>query len=368
MRIGYFIRNVGVSGGVKVILQHVMMLKEAGFDVALMAEKVKAEWQGLPSQPIPIKEKDLSDMPLCDVYVGSVPTDVVRLHKRKKGIVVHLCQGYEPVEYRSRIDGEAISEKYMRKGPFSAFQRCMDTAKFKKRIRDLEAIYRLPTVKAAVSRHLKELIEKTYSQECALIQNGIDAAVFYPQPDRVWGGGGTVKVLSVGSMAVGFKGIADTLDAVQSLKEQGMAITLIRVSPGPPSTREKEGGIVDRYLTSISEAEMAALYREADIFISSSLEGEGFGLPAIEALASGAPAILTEISTYRNFSGDKTFAWFVPTHSPERISAGIIALKEDAGLRQRCIENGLLVARRYTLEQTKEDLITFMEGLERCRN
>ena len=368
MRIGYFIRNIGVSGGVKVILQHVMMLKEAGYDVVLMAQKVKAEWQGLPSRPIPVKEQDLSDMPPCDVYVGSVPTDVVRLYRRKKGVVVHLCQGYEPVEYRSRINGEAISEKYMRKGVFSAFQRYLDTAKIKKRIRDIEAVYALPTVKAAVSRHLKELIEKTYSQGCALIQNGIDTAVFYPEQDRVWGSGKTIKVLSVGSMAVGFKGISDTLDAVASLKAQGVAITLVRVSPGPPSAREEEGGIVDRYLTGISEGEMASLYREADMFISSSLEGEGFGLPAIEALASGVPSILTDISTYRNFSEDRTFACFVPTHSPEKIGAGIIAFREDTGLRQRCVEKGLLVARRYTLERTKEDLITFMKGLEQCRN
>lgn len=368
MKIGYFIRNIGVSGGVKVILQHVIMLKEAGHDVTLMAQKVKAEWRGLPSRPLLIKEQDLSDMPPCDVVVGSVPSDVVRLYKRGKGTVVHLCQGYEPVEYRSRIEGEAISEKYARKGVFSALERYMDVAKFKKRIREIEAVYALPTVKAAVSRHLKDLIEKTYGQECRLIQNGIDARVFTPNPDRVWGEGGRIRVLSVGSMAVGFKGIPDTLDAVAALKERGLAIELVRVSPGPPSTREKEGEIVDRYLTGIGEEEMASLYRDTDVFISSSLEGEGFGLPAIEALASGVPSILTGISTYRNFSDDTTFARFVPTHSPEEIAAAVLAFKADPELRRVSVEKGFSVARRYTLEKTKEDLINFMKGLERCRN
>ena len=364
MKIGYFIRNIGVSGGVKVVLQHVKMLKEEGYDVMLMAEKVKTDWGGLPVEPVPVKAKDLGDMPGRDVYVGSVPSDVVRLFKRGKGKVVHLCQGYEPVEYRARIEGESITEKYARKGAFSFLERYADNAKFKKRIREFEAIYALPTVKAAVSKHLKGLIEKTYGQKCALIQNGIDMSVFRPPENRTWGRDGKIRILSAGSMAVGFKGIPDTLDAVVSLREKGVNIELIRVSPGPPSGREKQDGLVDRYLTGIKEEEMAALYRDTDIYISSSLEGEGFGLPAIEAAASGVPTILTEISTYKNFSEDRSFSWFVPTHSPERIVQGVLALMGDTKLRETCIGKGFAVARRFSLEKTKEDLLTFMNGLK----
>jgi len=363
MRIGYFIRNIGVSGGVKVVLQHVKMLKDEGYDVILMAEKVKTDWGGLPSEPVAIRAKDLSDMPDRDVYVGSVPTDVIRLFGRGRGRVVHLCQGYEPVEYRARIDGESITEKYARKGVFSLLKKYADITKFKKRIRDIEAVYALPTVKAAVSKHLQDLIAKTYGQECALIQNGIDMNVFCPPRNRTWGKDGKIRVLAVGSMAVGFKGIPDTLDAVVSLRQKGVNIELIRVSPGPPSEREKLRGLVDRYLTGIREEEMAALYRDTDIFISSSLEGEGFGLPAIEAAASGVPTILTEISTYRNFSEDRSFSWFVPTHSPDRIVQGVLAFIKDAKLRETCTEKGFAVARRFSLEKTKEDLLTFMNGL-----
>jgi len=364
MRIGYFIRNIGVSGGVKVVLQHVKMLKEEGYDVILMAEKVKADWDGLPVEPVTVKAKDLGDMPDRDVYVGSVPSDVVRLFKRGRGKVVHLCQGYEPVEYRARIEGESITEKYARKGVFSFVERYADNAKFKKRIREFEAIYALPTVKAAVSKHLKDLIEKTYRQKCALIQNGIDLGVFHPAKNRSWGKDGKVRILSAGSMAVGFKGIPDTLDAVDSLRKKGVKVELTRVSPSPPSEREKKDGLVDRYLTGIKEEEMAALYRDADIYISSSLEGEGFGLPAIEAAASGVPTILTEISTYKNFSEDRSFSWFVPTHSPDRIAEGVLALMEDRKLRETCIEKGFAVARSFSLEKTKEDLLAFMDGLK----
>ena len=55
MRIGYFIRNIGISGGVKVILQHVAMLRSEGYDVLLMARKVRTGWDGLPSAPHIVK-------------------------------------------------------------------------------------------------------------------------------------------------------------------------------------------------------------------------------------------------------------------------------------------------------------------------
>jgi alpha-1,3-rhamnosyl/mannosyltransferase len=100
-----------------------------------------------------------------------------------------------------------------------------------------------------------------------------------------------------------------------------------------------------------------------DIFISSSLEGEGFGLPAMEALASGIPSILTEISSYLNFDEKKDFAYFVPTHRPDKIAEGILTFIEDRELRERCRERGMSVSKGFTLERTKQDLGNFMKRL-----
>jgi glycosyltransferase involved in cell wall biosynthesis len=113
----------------------------------------------------------------------------------------------------------------------------------------------------------------------------------------------------------------------------------------------------------LKEKEMANLYRSTDIFISSSLEGEGFGLPAVEALASGVPSILTEISSYKNFNEKRDFAYFVPTHRPDKIAEGVLAFMEDGEFRTKCIEKGTGVAKAFTLERTKQDLLNFMKNL-----
>jgi glycosyltransferase involved in cell wall biosynthesis len=113
----------------------------------------------------------------------------------------------------------------------------------------------------------------------------------------------------------------------------------------------------------LREKEMVELYRNTDIFISSSLEGEGFGLPAMEALACGVPSILTEISSYKNFCGKMDFTYFVPIHRPDKIAEGVLAFMEDRELRAKCVERGIEVAKGFTLERTKQDLLNFVREL-----
>jgi glycosyltransferase involved in cell wall biosynthesis len=373
MKIAYFIRNYvledgygksAVSGGVKVISQHVKLLHEMGYEVFLVTRNMRKDSDltklNLYEKPILIETDE--DIPECDIYVGSLYSDVKRLFQRGRGTVVHLCQGYEPIDFASRIEEKVITEKYLRKGVFSIW-RYVDALKFKKRIKEIESVYALPTVKTAVSKHLAELIQKRYRQKCFLIQNGIDPNIFYPHARRTWGEHGKIRILSVGPISVGFKGIPDTLKSVKILKDKGVKMEFIRVSPHPSSEREEMGKVVDQYYMNLREQEMAELYRSVDIFISSSLEGEGFGLPAMEALACGVPSILTEISSYRNFDGRRDFAYFVPPHRPDRIAEGVLAFVEDRALRERYQERGIGVAKRFTLERTKKDLLNFIQSL-----
>jgi len=316
----------------------------------------------LYEKPTLIRGED--DIPDCDIYIGTMYKDVKWLFKMRKEKIIHLCQGYEPIDYLARVEKEAITERYLRKG-FVTIWRHIDALKFKRRVKLIESIYALPTIKAAVSKHLAELIERRYHQKCFLIQNGIDPNIFYPAEKNFWCRNGKIKILSVGAIQVGSKGIPDVLQSVKILKEKGIPMEFLRVSPYPPSEREGVGKLVDHYYMNLKEKEMAELYRDTDIFISSSLEGEGFGLPAMEALACGVPSILTEISSYRNFDARRDFAYFVPTHRPDRIAEGVLAFIEGKGLRERCRERGINVSKGFMLERTKQDLKSFIEELRK---
>jgi hypothetical protein len=148
LRIGYFIRDyvfkdpsgkLAMSGGVKVFSQHVRLLNEMGYETLLIARRVGAginlEELEIYEKPVMIHGHNLEDIPDCDIYVGTVFSDVKRLFERRKERTIHLCQGYEPIDYGSRITGEAITEKYQRKESFSVLKRYMDIRRFKMKIR-----------------------------------------------------------------------------------------------------------------------------------------------------------------------------------------------------------------------------------------
>jgi glycosyltransferase involved in cell wall biosynthesis len=342
----------------------VKLLNEMGYETLLLTKKmqVKSDLRELNLYESPTLVQGEDDLPHCDIYIGTMYNDVKWLFQMGKQNIVHLCQGYEAIDYLSRIEKGVLTEKYSRKG-FASIWRHIDALKFRRRVKQIESIYALPTIKAAVSKHLVELIQSRYRQKCFLIQNGIDPNIFYPDEKKIWCKNGRIKILSVGPIGVGFKGIPDTLQAIKILKEKGVSVEFTRVSPHPPSEMEGVGKLVDQYYVNLKEGEMAELYRSMDVFISSSLEGEGFGLPAMEALASGVPSILTEISSYKNFDGKRDFAYFVPVHRPDRIAEGVLAFMEDKGLRKRSRERGIEVAKGFTLERTKEDLLNFIRGV-----
>lgn len=75
-------------------------------------------------------------------------------------------------------------------------------------------------------------------------------------------------------------------------------------------------GIHDRVLImetkpwyGVSEQEMSDTYNSFDIYISTT-QGEGFGLPALEAMACGVPCVLPDWSAFGDWA--KRGAWLVP--------------------------------------------------------
>jgi glycosyltransferase involved in cell wall biosynthesis len=81
---------------------------------------------------------------------------------------------------------------------------------------------------------------------------------------------------------------------------------VVRADPSPELARLiGQAGIADRVvlLPALDDAEMPLLYGAASAFVFPSLF-EGAGLPLMEALACGCPAVASDIPTTREFAGD----------------------------------------------------------------
>lgn len=113
----------------------------------------------------------------------------------------------------------------------------------------------------------------------------------------------------------------------------------------------------------ISEEDLPALYTLADVFLFPSI-WEGFGLPALEAMACGAPVITSNTSSLPEVVGDAGIKV-----NPLDYDEMALRLKEvlmDTGLRERMRSSGLMRAKEFSWEkaagQTLEVLsLTFAE-------
>ncbi len=84
-----------------------------------------------------------------------------------------------------------------------------------------------------------------------------------------------------------------------------------------------------RWIGYVDEADKPSLYRLADVFVYPS-NYEGFGLPVIEAMASGTPVVARDIPVMREIAGDAAYL----VEDARALGAAIIALLiQDAAAR-----------------------------------
>ena len=102
-----------------------------------------------------------------------------------------------------------------------------------------------------------------------------------------------------------------------------------------------------RFLGYLPEETLAVMYRLAGVFVFPSLY-EGFGLPPLEAMASGTPVVTSNVSSLPEVAGDA--AVLVDPYRPEAIADGIERVLCDETLRRDLRAKGLARARQFSWE------------------
>jgi glycosyltransferase involved in cell wall biosynthesis len=114
-------------------------------------------------------------------------------------------------------------------------------------------------------------------------------------------------------------------------------------------------GVEDRvrFLAGVSMEDLAALYRRCSVFVYPSIF-EGFGIPIIEALFSGAPVVTTAGGVFPEAAGPGS-AYVAPT-DVDGLRQTVAALLGDQVRRDAMRAAGLLHARRFTDQAIAEGL------------
>jgi glycosyltransferase involved in cell wall biosynthesis len=122
-----------------------------------------------------------------------------------------------------------------------------------------------------------------------------------------------------------------------------------------------ERGLQDRVLLpgALSDQELTLLHAGAQAFAFPSLL-EGFGLPALEAMARGAPVMTSSTSALPEVAGDA--ALLVDPLDVESIRQGLERLAEDEGLRADLAARGRERARTFSWRKMAQEVLAAYEA------
>ncbi len=112
--------------------------------------------------------------------------------------------------------------------------------------------------------------------------------------------------------------------------------------------------------TSHGADDLNAFYSAAEILAYPSLN-EGFGLPILEAYASGTPVVTSNITSMPEIAGDA--ALIINPEDTQAIADAMYKLLSDAGLRGELSARGLERAKEFTWRETARKTAVLYQSL-----
>jgi glycosyltransferase involved in cell wall biosynthesis len=163
---------------------------------------------------------------------------------------------------------------------------------------------------------------------------GVDAEVFHPAP---FAARHPARLVTTASADTPLKGLKFLIEAYGALLAARPALELVvvgRLREGPTAELLDGMGLRDkvRFEHDLSGAQMASLFGAATICVTPSLY-EGFGLPAAEAMACGAPVVVTDGGALPEVVGEAGVV--VPAGNAAALAEAIGALLDDPERRRR---------------------------------
>lgn len=119
---------------------------------------------------------------------------------------------------------------------------------------------------------------------------------------------------------------------------------------------------VVRFIGAVSEEDKVALYQQARAFLYPSIY-EGFGLPALEALACGVPVVGSNASSIPEIVGDA--GMLVDPHDARAMAGALIAVCTEDALHDELSERALTQAAKFSWDKCARETVAAYEDVVR---
>ena len=328
MRIAFVVSELRYTGGTRVVVEYASRLAQRGHRVSL----VTSASDGKPALPVDDAVRVLAvparlhrrgslhnwrlalhltrAVPAVDAVIAThtptVPSVLAAARLLRRGRAIWLCQDF-PEMFTGRPVQQWI---YSHGAPWFDVVLCVSTSN----AADLPRVHR------------------PGSSNVVVVGEGLsDVAVFRPDDSSRRR---PLEVLYVGDSRPR-KGLADVLGALALVRERVPGVTLVVASQEDLLPRlVADSPVPFRLVRGPDRPTLAGLYRTCAVFVSASW-AESFGLPPLEAMACGAPVVVTDSRGVREFVRHEANSLVVPPRDPAALADAIAQLLPDRALADR---------------------------------
>ncbi|OLN29516.1 glycosyltransferase family 4 protein [Desulfosporosinus metallidurans] len=308
------------TGGTRFIYQLANELVDKGHNVEIvLPENASVAWP-LRTQITRVKELTPGTLPPADFLLPNFYPTVFPAWESKKGRVVRLSLGYEPLWVN---ETEKARASYLIDAPI-----------------------------ISISQWHRQLILQGTGRDSTVIPGGVDTTVFKPLPklsqstDRLT----IAYILRSKDHGYTWKGAEDFWEACQHLSQSVPDFDIRVVTP---ERIHSHAPLPYKIVKADTDIEMANFYAQADIFVSTSYF-EAFALPPLEAMACGTAVVTTDNGGNRDYTKNKENCLLVPPSDIKQLTQALAQLLTQETLRNQLALAGSQFALPWTWRHTAD--------------
>jgi glycosyltransferase involved in cell wall biosynthesis len=317
LTVNFLLEDTVLFGGVKVVLRQADLLHRLGHRSRIVTPGRRPDWYPLEADYCSVPSLESNVVPAADVQVATYWT-TIRPAMAAAGQALHYCQGFEAFYTHNQPDHARIEDAYS---------------------------LLLPTI--TVSEHLARLVRERFGRPARVLRQPLEPH-FGAQLEDKDGPAPRPRILVMSPFEIDWKGVATALRALSELRQSGMPFDLIRISQWPQSQAERELFEAQEFHCHISPERVSTVLRSCDLLLAPSWEQEGFGLPALEAMAAGVPVVASDIGAFRGFAASA--AALVPCDSAAGFADAARRILGNPSLWLEMRQRGRRVASAYDEE------------------
>lgn len=221
------------------------------------------------------------------------------------------------------------------------------------------------TARIAVSEYARDTLVQHIGGEPVVIANGVFVDRYARARPRSDWSGATSTLAYVGRLDEPRKGFPLMLRAFPHILRACPGVRLLVVGGGDIAKAEESMPVGLRehvtFLGRASDDDKAAALRTADLYVAPNTGGESFGIVLVEAMASGATVLASDLPAFRRVLGGGRFGSLFPVGDAEALAAEAVALLSDPPRRHALDARATSEVRRYDWSTIADQIVAVYE-------